>query len=181
MTDKKDRKLDEPGLFREAVAGARPLEVDKVAPYRKPLSPRPKQRLADEQAVLRESLDPLSFDMEWSMDDETTHSRPGVQKRVLDKMRRGQYRIEGELDLHRLTTEQAYEALTAFILASQAEHKRCVRIIHGKGLGSENNQPVLKHKVNHWLRQWDAILAFCPARRCDGGSGAVYALLKRNR
>lgn len=181
MADEKDRKHDDHGLFRQAIVGTRPLADDKIPPYRKRHSPHPKQRIADEKAVLQESLAPLSFGAEWAMDDESTHSRPGVQKRVMDKLRRGQLRIEGELDLHRLTADQAYEALSAFILTSQAERKRCIRIIHGKGLSSANNEPVLKHKVNHWLRQWGNILAFCPARRCDGGSGALYVLLKRNR
>lgn len=172
---------DDNDLFRQAVADARPLNVDKLPPYRQRVAPYPKQRHADEQAVLQESLSPLSFESEWSLDDEATHSQPGVQKRVMDKLRRGQYRVEAELDLHRLTAEQAYEVLTRFIGICQAEHKRCVRIIHGKGLGSVNKQPVLKHKVTHWLRQWDNVLAFCPARRCDGGTGAVYVLLKRPR
>jgi len=181
MTDENDHKSTDQDLFREAVAGARPMEMDKISPYRKRLSPHPQQRLADEQAVLKESLAPLSFDAEWVMEDEATHHQPGVQKRVMDKLRRGQLRIEAELDLHRMTTDQAYDALNRFILACQAEHKRCIRVIHGKGLSSANNQPVLKHKVSYWLRQWSNVLAFCPARRCDGGTGAVYVLLKRNR
>jgi DNA-nicking Smr family endonuclease len=181
MSDENDSKSDDNDLFRRAVAGSRPLAINKVHPYRQRLSTRPRQRLADEQAVLAESLDPLSFEAEIDLDDEMAHSRPGVQKRVMDKLRRGQYRIEAELDLHRMTSEQAYEALSQFIGVCQAQHKRCVRVIHGKGLGSANNTPVLKHKVNHWLRRWDSILAFCPARRCDGGTGAVYILLRRNR
>ena len=181
MNDEQDNKPDDRALFRQAVAGSRPLRVDKIHPYRQRLSARPKQRLADEQAVLAESLDPLSFEAEMDLDDEMAHSRPGVQKRVMDKLRRGHYRIEAEMDLHRLTSEQAYEALSQFIGICQAQHKRCVRVIHGKGLGSANNTPVLKHKVNHWLRRWDNVLAFCPARRCDGGTGAIYVLLRRNR
>ena len=181
MSDENDSNPDDTDLFRQAVAGSRPLRIDKIHPYRQRLAARPKQRLADEQAVLAESLDPLSFETEIDLDDEMAHSRPGVQKRVMDKLRRGQYRIEAELDLHRMTSEQAYEALSQFIGFCQAQHKRCVRVIHGKGLGSANNTPVLKHKVNHWLRRWDNILAFCPARRCDGGTGAVYVLLRRNR
>lgn len=181
MSDENGDNPDDSDLFRRAVAGIRPLHLDKISPYRKRLIARPKQRLADEKAVLAASLDPLSFDAEFEMDDEATYARPGVQKRVMDKLRRGQYRIEAELDLHRMTSEQAYESLSSFIGECQSQHKRCVRIIHGKGLGSVNNKPVLKHKVNHWLRQWDNILALCPARRCDGGSGAVYVLLRRNR
>lgn len=181
MSDENDSETDDNDLFRQAVAGIRPLQLDKVSPYRKRIPARPVQRLAEERAVLQESLDPLSFESELALDDESTYSRPGVQKRVMDKLRRGQYRIEAELDLHRMTSEQAYASLAQFIGECQAQHKRCIRVIHGKGLGSANNKPVLKHKVNHWLRQWDNILALCPTRRCDGGSGAVYVLLRRNR
>lgn len=181
MSNENDSKPDDLDLFRRAVQGSRPLQVDKIHPYRKRLSSRPKQRLADEQAVLAESLEPLSFDAEIDLDEDMVYSRPGVQKRVMDKLRRGQFRIEAELDLHRMTSEQAYEALSQFLGYCQGQHKRCVRVIHGKGLGSANNTPVLKNKVNHWLRRWDNILAFGPARRCDGGSGALYVLLRRNR
>jgi len=112
--------------------------------------------------------------------DELLFSRNGVQNSVMRKLRRGQYRSEAELDLHRLTAVQAHQALTSFILHCQRRHLRCVRIIHGKGLGSKDQRPVLKGRVNQWLRQWDDVLAFCSARPCDGGSGATYVLLRKS-
>ena len=137
----------------------------------------------DEQSVLDESLEPLSLDTivdtKFNSEDEISFARSGVQQNVMRKLRRGLYRIEAELDLHRMTSEQAHEALRDFIVQCQYRHIRCVRIIHGKGLGSANKLPVLKSRVNSWLRQWDNILAFCSARKCDGGTGAVYVLLRR--
>jgi len=87
--------------------------------------------------------------------------------------------VEAQLDLHGLTAAQARAALATFLRDCRIHGLRCVRIIHGKGRGSHNRQPVLKGKVNHWLRQRDEVLAFCTARPVDGGGGAVYTLLKR--
>ncbi|MGD8783723.1 MAG: Smr/MutS family protein [Thioalkalispiraceae bacterium] len=188
MTDEKDIEPDEiddesRSLFRQAVSGSRRLKDDRAKPYRPRVKPVPRQRHRDEKAVLDESLAPLSLqhiiDSDIESDDYLSFAQPGVQQSVMKKLRRGQYRIEAELDLHRMTSEQALNALRDFISQCQRQHIRCVRIIHGKGLGSENKLPVLKARVNSWLRQWNAILAFCSARPCDGGNGAIYALLKR--
>ena len=87
--------------------------------------------------------------------------------------------IEAELDLHGLTAERAEPMLATFLAECQQQQIRCVRVIHGKGWGSRDNRPVLKSKVNYWLRQSDAVLAFCSATIEDGGTGALYILLKR--
>jgi DNA-nicking Smr family endonuclease len=170
-------------LFHQAVSGSRRLHDKRVKPYRTRVKPVPRQRLIDEQAVLDESLQPLSLDVviDSSVDseDEVSFASSGVQQNVMRKLRRGQYRIEAELDLHRMTSEQAHNELRDFIVQCQKQHVRCVRIIHGKGLGSQNKVPVLKSRVNSWLRQWDNILAFCSARKYDGGTGALYVLLRR--
>ena len=105
--------------------------------------------------------------------------RGGLQQRVLRKLRRGQFAIEAELDLHGYIVPEAREALAVFLRDAQLTGKRCVRIIHGKGLGAEGRLPVLKIKVNSWLRQKDQVLAFCSTRPQDGGTGAVYVLLKK--
>ena len=78
-----------------------------------------------------------------------------------------------------MTVNTAREALALFLRDVRREHQTCVRIIHGKGKGSRHRGPVLKQKVNHWLRQRDEVLAFCSARPVDGGSGALYVLLRR--
>ncbi len=180
MPNNDDNDSNDQDLFRRAVSGSRRLRADKIHPYRQRIAPVPRQRQYDDQAVLQESLAPLSFDTEIDLDNEAEFARSGVQQRVMRKLRRGQFSIEAELDLHRMTTDQAYEALTQFIQRCQAQDKRCVRIVHGKGLRSANQKAVLKYKVNHWLRHWDNVLAFCTARRCDGGSGALYVLLRRS-
>lgn len=169
---------DDRTLFREAVAGIRRLSHDKIGPNRRKHKPYPYQRQFDNQQVLQEALAPPDM-AEIETGDELLYSRNGVQNSVMRKLRRGQYRIEAELDLHRLTSAQAYQALKDFIIRSKHQHLRCVRIIHGKGLGSKDQRPVLKGRVNQWLRQWNDVLAFCSARQCDGGGGATYVLLRK--
>jgi DNA-nicking Smr family endonuclease len=179
MPDSPDNDNNEQKLFREAVTGIRRLRHDKVAPHRRKLKPYPQQRQRDEQQALLDSLalPPTGADIE--VGDELLFRRNGVQNSVLRKLRRGQYRNEAELDLHRLTAAQAHQALVEFIFHSRRRQLRCVRIIHGKGLSSKDQRPVLKGKVNQWLQQWDDVLAFCSARQCDGGTGATYVLLRK--
>jgi len=179
MSKQDDNAQDDTQLFRDAVLGTRPLKNNKIKPYRNRIKAIPKQRLKDEKHVLEETLEPIPFDESLEQGDELSYSRPGVQGNVMRKLKRGQFSIEAELDLHRLTSEQAHEALMDFIVRCQRQHIRCVRVVHGKGLRSKNQIPVLKLKVNKWLRHWDNVLAFCSARRFDGGHGAIYILLKR--
>lgn len=178
MSNYSDNDKEDESLFRDAVSGIRRLHHDKIGPHRRKLKPYPRHRHQDEQQVLVESLAPPdSADIE--VGDELLFSRNGVQNSVMRKLRRGQYRVEAELDLHRLTANQAQKALLEFILHCKHRHLRCVRIIHGKGLGSKDQRPVLKGRVNQWLQQWNDVLAFCSARQCDGGTGATYVLLRK--
>jgi DNA-nicking Smr family endonuclease len=130
-----------------------------------------------EREVLRESivLTPAELDVESG--DELSFRRPGIQDTLMRRLRRGHYRVESELDLHGLTLPEAKEQIRSFVARSIARQARCVRIIHGKGLGSGPRGPVLKHAVNVILRRFDAVLAFCSARQVDGGTGAIYVLL----
>jgi DNA-nicking Smr family endonuclease len=130
-----------------------------------------------EREVLRESivLTPAELDVESG--DELSFRRPGIQDTLMRRLRRGHYRVEFELDLHGLTLPEAKEQIRSFVARSIARQARCVRIIHGKGLGSGPRGPVLKHAVNVILRRFDAVLAFCSARQVDGGTGAIYVLL----
>jgi len=165
-------------LFRKATAGARPLKQDRRAPSNRRRRPVASQRRRDEQAVLASLLsDEYQPDVETS--DDLLFTRPGLQQRVIRQLRRGQIAVEGELDLHGHTVPEAREALVLFLHRAQRAGKRCVRVIHGKGHGTAGKLPVLKGKVNSWLRQRDSVLAFCSARPQDGGTGAVYILLKR--
>jgi DNA-nicking Smr family endonuclease len=108
-----------------------------------------------------------------------SHRRPGVPASVLRELRRGDYPIEAELDLHGMTVTQAKRALHGFLANALARHLGCVRIIHGKGLRSGSDGPVLKTTVNGVLRKTAAVLAYVSARPADGGTGAVYVLLAR--
>ena len=111
-------------------------------------------------------------------DGELSYTRQGIQQRVIRRLRRGQFTIQAELDLHGDTVPQARTHLSQFLLQAHQSDWRCVRVIHGKGQGSYNQKPVIKRHVNGWLRQHKEVLAFCPAQPADGGAGAVYVLLK---
>ncbi|MDT3707428.1 MAG: Smr/MutS family protein [Thiobacillus sp.] len=171
---------DGPLLFRRAVADATPLPpVNRAEPARPRPKPIARQRLRDEQQVLVDALaDPWDWEAAVSTGEELFFSRPGVPTAALRKLRRGGWVIKGELDLHGHTGDEARVALALFLNRCMKDDRRCVRIIHGKGLGSKNRLPVLKNKVRHWLMQREDVLAFCQARAVDGGTGAVIVLLK---
>lgn len=140
--------------------------------------PVPVQSARDEKKVMQELLvSPESFE-EIQPGDSLSYMQPGIQKHVFRKLKRGQYSIEAELDLHGLTRDQAQQQLNTFISDVRNRGMRCIRIIHGKGYGSSNQGPVIKPLVNQWLRKKTDILAFCSARPVDGGTGAVYVLIK---
>jgi DNA-nicking Smr family endonuclease len=167
-------------LFRRAVADVVPLppsnRVARTHPRPKPIA---RQRLRDEQQVLVDALsDPWDWEAALSTGEELVFSRPGVPAAALRKLRRGGWVIQGELDLHGHTGDEARVALAAFLNRCMKDDRRCVRIIHGKGHGSKNRLPVLKNKVRHWLTQREDVLAFCQARTVDGGAGAVIVLLR---
>lgn len=170
---------EESELFRSAVAGVRPLDSDRLPVTAPPPHPRPQKRQEDERQVLQDMLSDPEYPELLETGEELLFARGGLQHNVLRKLRRGHYAIGAELDLHGLTAAEARERLAAFLVACRNRDIRCVRVIHGKGNGSLQRRPVLKGKVNHWLQQRDEVLAFCSARPMDGGTGAVYVLLKR--
>jgi len=167
--------------FRQSVGTVRRIKQDRVSPHRKRRRPVPAQSKRDEREVIESLLSdgPEPADVETG--EELLFARPGLQHAVMRKLRRGQYVIEAELDLHGHTVPEAREALARFIGDACAHRKRCVRIIHGKGKSSAGKLPVLKGRVNNWLRQKNEVLAFCSARPNDGGTGAVYVLLRQKR
>lgn len=170
---------DDLELFRQAVHGARPLRhAPRVANAAKP-RPVAGSRRADERAVLDESLelDPVDLDVESG--EELLFRHAHVPPAILKRLRRGHYTRGDELDLHGLTASQAREAVRDFLARAVARQLACVRIVHGKGHGSGPRGPVLKKSVNLWLRKNDAVLAFTSARPADGGTGALYVLLRR--
>jgi DNA-nicking Smr family endonuclease len=178
MSEDPTKKAQDIKLFREMMRDASPMEQDKIKPWHKRLPPHPLCHNQPEQNEL--PLDGLS-ETEIETGDELSFMRPGLQKRVFQDLRRGRLEIELELDLHGLTARHAQSALEQFLRDCHRREIRSARIIHGKGYGSEGRQPVLKHKVNLWLRQRQDVLAFCSATSRDGGTGAVYILLRSIR
>ena len=164
-------------LFRETVGPVRPVHHDRMEHRQRP-PPEPRLSHDDERQVIDELLSwPVEPD-ELDTGEELYYRRDGIQNKVLRKLRRGQYRVSAVLDLHGMNVATARQALLEFLHDAKREHMTCVRIIHGKGLRSRHKGPVIKTKVNAWLRQRDDILAFCSARPVDGGTGAIYVLLR---
>ena len=141
--------------------------------------PLPRQRELDEQAALQEAMsDEVDIESLLLTDDGLSFHRPGVGADVVTRLRRGHWAIQGELDLHGLRRDAAREALTAFMREAARRGWRCLRVVHGKGHGSPGRQPVLKAKVQRWLAQTEAVLAFTQASAPMGGAGALILLLK---
>lgn len=167
-------------LFRTAAGPVIPVRQDTVADRAviKP-QPVPLQSLADSRLVLMEmSAGPFNPDI-LETGDELQYRRDGVQDRLFRKLKTGQIRIQAELDLHGLSVVSARKHVTEFLTKCRTGERNCVRIIHGKGLGSLNGEPVLKKQLGRWLQRRDDVLAYCTARPADGGTGAVYVLLKK--
>lgn len=168
----------ERALFRESLDGVSPLDSPaRHAPRRRPPSPRPRSTEADEAAVIDEllSTDPETVET----GDELEFRQPGVQHAVMRRLRRGHYRCRAELDLHGLFADEALRRAAAFLAEARDNGWQCVRIVHGKGLRSGHRGPVLKSRLAGWLQRRREVLAFRSARPADGGSGAVYVLLRR--
>lgn len=172
---------EEAAIFRAAAADVRKLQrAPRYSPPLRPISPRPSKTLADERAALLDSLSDHILWEEMEDGEDISFLRPGIPRASLKKLRGGHWVLDGELDLHGLTSAEAKAELVAFLHHAKKHGLRCVRIIHGKGLGSKNREPVLKQKVRNWLRQRDEVLAFCHARPLDGGSGATLVILKKS-
>lgn len=170
---------DDLRLFREAVGDAQPLGApERHVPLKRKPPPVPVQSLIDDRDVVRELAD-TSITAETALDtgEEASYVRAGLPRTLARKLRRGQWVVQAELDLHGATREIARELLGAFLKSSLRRGLRCVRIVHGKGLGSKNREPVLKGKVRHWLEQREEVLAFCQAPPTQGGGGALLVLL----
>jgi DNA-nicking Smr family endonuclease len=167
-------------LFVRAAGKVKPLrEVPRVKLAPEPPAPIPFQQQLDEQRVLQEAIsDEFDAGTLLDVDDALSFRRPGIGTDVTRKLRKGDWSIQRELDLHGLRREEARESLAAFIRNAHRDGVRCVRIVHGKGLGSPGKTPVLKSKVQSWLIQKNEVLAFVQARADEGGAGAVVVLLK---
>jgi DNA-nicking Smr family endonuclease len=178
-SDKTDR--DEREIFRAAVRDVRPLPAGSQDPLlRRRATAAARFARAERAAVLAESLQPPVRDADVETGEELSYRRDGIRDDVLRKLRRGQFRIDAQIDLHGLTAAQGETALRAFLADAIAHRAGCVRVVHGKGLRSGNRGPVLKIMVNRLLPRLDAVIAFSGARQVDGGSGATLVLLQRS-
>lgn len=160
-------------LFRHAVRAVKPIHYDCIEPVQ--FVPNINLLTTTTHSVFNKILLP---NIDSTIQDIITYRRIGVQQSLFRKLRRGRFHIDAVLDLHGYTTNTAQEALITFIYKAHNNQLSCVHIIHGKG-SSSTRTPVLKQKVNMWLRQLDAVLAFCSAKPIDGGNGALYVLLRR--
>lgn len=166
-------------LFRQAVGDVKPVPNDKIADMRTPPPPRPRQLELDEKAVMHDAMTDDRDPEEMDGGEHLNWGREGVQRRVMRKLRNGYYAIQAELDLHGMTVNEARAAMQVFIAEVTALHGSCcVRIIHGKGRKSATDAPVLKPFTASYLRQRRDVLAYCSAKQSQGGTGAVYVLLR---
>ena len=162
-------------LFLEQVEGTQPMRHELAEPYRRRPPPIPRPR---EPELPEDGTQPPLAESEVETHDFLLFVRPGVQHRLLADLERGAIEVGLEVDLHGLSVELARRTLAEFLAECAHRRIRCARIIHGKGQRSSGRQPILKQKINYWLRLYDQVLAFCSATRNDGGTGAVYVLLR---
>jgi DNA-nicking Smr family endonuclease len=175
-----ERTRRERELFATTVGRVTALKDKSLATLERPRpEAAPLQRWLDEEAVLREAISD-EFDVESLLetDEALSFRRPGVGPEVVKRLRRGDWVIQRQIDLHGLRRDEAREQLAEFLREAVRQGLRCVRVIHGKGNGSPGREPVLKGKVRTWLVQKDEVIAFTQARAADGGAGALVVLLR---
>lgn len=181
MAHQHDIKPEDSDLFRNSVGPVTPLRRPRTVIRSPQPPPHPQRRQQARDELLKEMASGEIDLTEIETGEELSYRHPGVQTQVFKRLRRGHFVVEAELDLHGMTSDEAKISLVEFLHACRRANRRCVRIVHGKGKGSRDGRPVLKSKLNHWLRIRDEVLAFCSARLKDGGTGAVYVLLRQRR
>ncbi len=179
MCKKSTSSSQQDSEFHDAMSGVEPLRHDKVIHDTPKPRAVPIKSIEDEQLVLKDMLSDGYEPADLLAGDVLSYCRAGVQKKVFRKLRGGHYRISDELDLHGMSAKQAKEILLPYLQQVDQLESCCIRIIHGKGHRSANKGPVLKRKVDHWLQLHGRVLAYHSTLPCDGGTGAVYVLLKR--
>ena len=176
---------DDESLYAEAMLDVEPLGTQKKL-ARREHKPKPLLAELDEDKLVMRHLDELVHgDVPFDFTDTEEYIEAvaeGIDRRLVRKLRRGEYAVQAHLDLHGLNREQARAEVASFIRKSHLHGKRCVLIVHGRGMRSEGNIPVLKIKLSSWLTRGSIgrrVLAFTSARPYDGGTGAVYVLLRQ--
>jgi DNA-nicking Smr family endonuclease len=180
QAEQERRLAAQQNLFLKAVGAVKPIPDKRKAQLKKaqPL-PVATQLHLDEQAVLVEAIsDGFDASNLLETDETLSYRRQGIGIDVLRRLRKGEWSIQRQVDLHGLRSEAARDTLSGFIRDAQKHGIRCVRVVHGKGLSSPGKTPVLKGKVRNWLVQKNEVLAFVQARPIDGGAGALVVLLK---
>ena len=174
MNSDKDKKSTEnTDSFADLMSDVTPMQTGKIEPVRKKRRPQPLNL-----PVGDEEEDKLA-DLNIETGDFLEFQRPGIQNRLFNDLKRGYIDVEAVLDLHGMRVVDARPALDRFLKQALHKNHRCILIIHGKGQGSKDQQPVLKQKTNQWLRQRDEVLAFSSAPRWNGGTGATTVLLSK--
>jgi DNA-nicking Smr family endonuclease len=165
-------------LFRREMLGVSPARpANRVAHRHPPPPPVPFQRIEDERAVLAELARLAYGSDDIEIEEDHAYLRPGLPRDVLRKLRRVHWVVQDELDLHGLTGDEAALETSQFLAQSLRRGLRCLRIIHGKGLGSRNREPVLKGRIRKLLARKSEVLAYSEPPPAHGGSGAVIVLL----
>ncbi len=174
------RRAAEQQLFARSVGPVTPLRDANLAPPQaQATEPLPLQLWLDEERALLESIsDDFDVSTLLDTDDQLSFRRPGIGREITQRLRAGHWSIQRQLDLHGLRVDEAREALGQFIRQAHKRGLRCVRVVHGKGLGSPGKAPVLKGRVQRWLVQKNEVLAFVQARPAEGGAGALVVLLQ---
>lgn len=169
-------------LFWEEVKDVKPLKIKSklIDTVIKKPKPRPiaNKLIEDERNALIESLSDEYIASEVEFDEDSSYLRNGHSPDIIKKLKRGYWIIQGSIDLHGMVSKEAKDYIVDYIQECKKKKIRCIRIIHGKGYGSKNKEPILKKKVRNWLMQKDEVIAYSEAPRHDGGSGAVIVLLK---
>ena len=170
---------DDSQLFRDSIGEVRKVHYDRHDPPRKSRKPRPEQTEKDEKAAMQELTSHHCDPADIETGEELIYLHQGMRPSVLRRLRRGQYSIQDEFDLHGLNVETARKVIHEFLAHAQKRDYGCVKIIHGKGLRSKNGGPKLKAMTDHVLRRHPAVMAFASAKAIQGGTGAVLVLLRK--
>ena len=166
-------------LFQTQMKDVKPLQVDRIEIYRDLENTRPyRDKTQYEQSEVSDTLSDVRETAQVSGEEFIFYSQNGLQYKTQKQLRQGKIPVDDHLDLHGLSIRESREELLEFINFAQKTHCRCIRLVHGKGYRAENGIPVLKNKINNWLRQHPDVIAFSSAQPRDGGTGAVYILIK---
>ncbi len=170
---------DDERLFREAMADVRRLEGEPRHELRR--RPRVRRRSGGDHSLLGESLRMEPFEQLLETGEELNYCGPRLSRRDFRRLRRGEFAVQDEIDLHGMSVARAREMLVEFVAECLRRRLKCVRVVHGKGMRSGPGGPVLKHEVDRWLRRWDSVLGYASTPPRDGGTGAIYVLLQRQQ